>query len=59
MGSQYLISGRLLLISICWWYGIDEVLKEIEELLKLFLLEGVDLLLMMLQSTFLSIVDGV
>ena len=42
----------------CQWYRTEEVLKEIEELLKLALLLRVDLSLIMSMSTSISILGG-
>jgi len=51
------------LSSIHWWYGIDEVFKEIDELLKLVLLVRADLPLIMSMSMSISmsisILDGI
>ena len=52
-----ILSGRLLLISILKWYGIDEASETTEALLELILLEEVDLPLVIL-STSMSVVDG-
>ena len=57
MGSWGSMPGRSLLSSICWWYGIDKVFEEIDELLELALLVRVGFSLIMSMS--MSILDGI
>ena len=54
IGSWQLIFRMSLLISIHWWYGIEEVLEKIKELLEPALLERADLPLIILLSTSIS-----
>ena len=49
---------RLFWISIFLWYGINDAVEWVDNSLELNLLEKADLLLIMLVSTFMSIVDG-
>ena len=51
MGSQLLTSSKLLLISICSWYGIEEELEDINTSLEFILEERGDLFLISFIST--------
>jgi len=59
IGFQDLVLGRSLLSFIHWWYGIDEVLDEIDKLLKLALLVRADFPLIMSMLMFMSILDEI